>query len=375
MTPELRYARFEDYPRISGFLDQYWERDYIYVRSPELFNWTFGRSELWDQDGYSLALMEDQDELVGILGAIPFDFNCFGRKTRSVWFANYMIRPDYRRGPLGMRLLGAFQSYKIRTVFGMNPRVVPIYQRLGWKVFTAIPRHFMVLPDTVSRASRIIQLAHTQCAAPRAEALADFFNIRRLPGRSAAYGRSIPQQWDSADWPELAAMTIGAARDTNYLNWRYRDHPCFEYRFIAVPEKKRTGLAVWRLEMVRQTTCHGREDLDLVGRLVEFLPASRDNAKALLAAFCSELAAAGALGADFYGYHSEIHEWLNEFGFRSVDHHPDGQMIPSRLQPLDPRPGIILGAVIAAEDLPHVPSAANCSWYWTKSDADQDRPN
>lgn len=375
MTIELRYAKFADYPRISGFLDRYWERDYIYVRKPELFNWTFGRSELWDHDGYSFALMEDQEELVGILGAIPFDFNCFGRKTRAVWFANYMIRPDYRRGPLGMRLLGAFQSYKLRTVFGMNPRVVPLYQRLGWKVFTAIPRHFMVLPDAVCRASRIVRLAHAQCDAARGEALARFFRIQDVPALAGTYAQTIPPHWDSEDWPELASMTIGAARDTNYLNWRYRDHPCFEYRFIAVPEKKRTGLAVWRLEMVGHTTCQGREDVDLIGRLVEFLPVSRENAKDLLSAFCSELAAAGALGADFYGYHSEIRGWLDEFGFRSVDHHPDGQMIPSRLQPLDPRPGIILGAVIAADELPDVPAASNCMWYWTKSDADQDRPN
>ena len=311
MTIELRYAKFADYPRISGFLDRYWERDYIYVRKPELFNWTFGRSDLWDHDGYSFALMEDQDELVGILGAIPFDFNCFGRKTRAVWFANYMIRPDYRRGPLGMRLLGAFQSYKLRTVFGMNPRVVPIYQRLGWKVFPAIPRHFMVLPDAV-KSSQPHRPACTHSVRRAARG-----GSRRIFSYSASSGvlrylcvKRYRRIGTARIGPNWLRTTIGAARDTNYLNWRYRDHPCFEYRFIAVPEKKRTGLAVWRLEMVRHMTCQGREDVDLIGRLVEFLPASRENAKDLLSAFCRELAAAGALGADFYGYHSEIRGWL-----------------------------------------------------------------
>ncbi len=50
MTIEIRYAKIGDYPRISGFLDQYWERDYIYVRNPKLFDWTFGRNELWHQE-------------------------------------------------------------------------------------------------------------------------------------------------------------------------------------------------------------------------------------------------------------------------------------------------------------------------------------
>ena len=59
-----------------------------------------GRADLWDQEGYSFALMEDKDEIVGILGAIPFVFNRLGQSFRAVWFANYMVRPEYRRGAL-----------------------------------------------------------------------------------------------------------------------------------------------------------------------------------------------------------------------------------------------------------------------------------
>ena len=375
MTIEIRYAKIGDYPRISGFLDQYWERDYIYVRKPKLFDWTFGRNELWHQEGYSFALMEDRDELVGILGAIPFDFNCFGRKTRAVWFANYMIRPDYRRGPLGMRLLGAFNAYKLRTVFGMNPRVTPIYQRLGWKILPAIPRHFMVLPEAMSRAANVIRIAHPECAADRAARLAGCFQVPGIPESCVSYARTMPADWDTKDWSQFASTTIGAARNLDYLKWRYLNHPCFEYRVLAVPERHRTGLAVWRLEMIRHLTPQGRDDVDLIGRLVEFLPASKDNAKDLFSVFCKELLETGALGADFYSFHSQYSAWLKEFNFHCVDDHPDGALIPSRLQPLDARPGNILGAIISEDTLASHPEASNCSWYWTKSDADQDRPN
>jgi GNAT superfamily N-acetyltransferase len=375
MTIELHYATTEDYPKISKFLDQYWERDYIYVRKPELFDWTFGRNELWNQEGYSFALMEDRDELVGILGAIPFNFNCLGRKTQAVWFANYMIRPDYRRGPLGMRLLGAFQGYKIKTVFGVNSRVVPIYQRLGWAILPPIPRHFMILRDAVRRAARVIRTVHPEYADSDAEKLAGFFQIRDIPESSVCYDNAIPTDWNAKDWSELASNSIGAARDLDYLKWRYLNHPCFDYRFLAVPEKNRTGLAVWRLEVIRRLTPQGHADVDVIGRLVEFLPASHKNAKTLFSVFCRELVEAGALGADFYGYHSKYSAWLNEFGFHLVSDHPDGVLIPSRLQPLDSRPGNILGAIISEDKLPSHPEASNCSWYWTKSDADQDRPN
>ena len=78
MTIDLRYAQFGDFPRIRNFLDQHWQKDYVYVRQPELFGWTFGRADLWDQEGYSFALMEDKEQVVGILGAIPFVFNRLG---------------------------------------------------------------------------------------------------------------------------------------------------------------------------------------------------------------------------------------------------------------------------------------------------------
>ena len=66
--------------------------------------------------------------------------------------------------------------------------------------------------------------------------------------------------WDEKDWPNSshAAQTIGAARDTDFLTWRYKNHPDFDYKFLIVPEGKRTGLAVWRLETIRTETPHGR---------------------------------------------------------------------------------------------------------------------
>ena len=120
----------------------------------------------------------------------------------------------------------------------------------------------------------------------------------------------------------MAARTIGAARDAAYLTWRYRRHPVFEYRFLAVRDGSMTGLAVWRLETIRQQTAAGMVDFDRIGRLVEFLPVSPANAEALLAAFTGALRENGALGADFYGYHGETRCWLRQLGLRETVQHP-----------------------------------------------------
>jgi hypothetical protein len=233
MAIELRYAQFQDYSRISKFLDQFWAKDYIYVRNRELFDWTFGRHDLWDREGYSFALMEDKDELVGILGAIPFAFNRTGKVSRAIWFANYMVRPDYRRGPLAMRLLGSFhrQPYELWVVFGLNSRVVPIYQRMGWRILNPIPRYLVVLPNATDKVNRLIRLAHPSCDPDRALALSRFFTLDKNPLTvSLACDRTLPPNWDELDWPCIASQSMGAARNLKYLSWRYVNHPCFLYR-------------------------------------------------------------------------------------------------------------------------------------------------
>lgn len=377
MTVELRYAAFGEYPLVSRFLNEYWAKDHAYVRLPQLFEWTFGRSGLWDREGYSFALAEEKGEVVGILGGIPFTFNCFGKASRAAWLANYMVRPDYRRGPLGVRLLSLFRRPPYETVvaFGVARSVIPLYRLLQWRVLEDIPRHFIVLPEAEDRMAHLLRLAQPDWTGERATDLARFFCLADIPAATVEYEKILPPNWDEYDWPQVASQTVGAARDLDYLTWRYVRHPVFRYRFIGVPEGHRTGLLIWRLETIRHGKPDGVEEVDRVGRLVEFLPASHNNARQLLTLFTQELSEIQALGADYYGYHGQSRDWLNEFGFRAVDEHPDGQAIPSRFQPLDQRGGCIRSAVSVPDMVPICASDVRCPWYWTKSDADQDRPN
>jgi hypothetical protein len=377
MTVEFRYACSSDYASISEFLDQYWAKDYIYVRKPELFEWTFRRSSLWDRDGYSIAMVEDKSEVAGILGAIPFVFNSLGKSFRAVWFANFMVRPDYRRGPLALRLLGMFRRppYMVNAVAGLNAQALSLYQRLQWKLLGSMPRHFAVFPHAVERMVELVRLTHLDLDVDRAKSLVRVFTTQDCSESPSQHDERLPSTWDRYDWPEIASRTIGAARDSDYLTWRYLKHPTFKYRLQTRREGDRTGLAVWRLENIRVATAVGPVEVDRIGRLVEFLPVSRNNARDLLLDIWQDLSAADALGADYYGYHKETGAWLQELGFLQTDRHPDGETIPSRFQPLDGKGGSILTAVFMPPEVASCSSNHTGLWYWTKSDGDQDRPN
>jgi hypothetical protein len=373
----FRYAGPDEYGRVSKFLDEYWAKDHVYTRMRSLFEWTFARSSQWDESAFSFALAEDGEELVGILGGIPFSFNCLGKTSRGVWIVNYAVRPDHRKGSTALQLLSTFRRdpFSVVIASGLNPATIVIYRVLRGLVLPETPRHFVVLPNATARMENLLRLAAPDWTKDRAAELADAFRLSELSCESVRAGSSIPDEWDTVDWPEIASQTVGAVRDRDYLTWRYLQHPSFEYRFLTVGEGLRTGLLVWRLETIRRASEHGREDVDKIGRLVEFLPASRGNAKNLMAAFFQQLSACDALGADFYGYNGAGRAMLEENGFPRVGRHPDGQAIPSRFQPLDGQGGGVLNAMFVQAELPSCTTNSDCQWYWTKSDSDQDRPN
>ena len=190
----------------------------------------------------------DGPELVGILGGIPFTLNQFGKSSKAVWIVNYVIRPDRRKGAMALQLLSSFRKPEFSAVvaFGINPATVAIYQVLRGQVLPEIPRHFLVMPGQSERMACALKLAYPDWADERSAALSTAFELKELPVAPLRVGNELPATWDEIDWAAHATQTIGAARDADFLTWRYKNHPDFEYKFLTVPEGKKTGLAVWR---------------------------------------------------------------------------------------------------------------------------------
>ncbi len=286
MSIQFRYVGLAEYPRVSQFLDEYWAKNHVYVREQPLFDWTFTRKSHWqDQDAtYSFAVAEDGDEIVAILGGIPFTFNCLGKSSKAVWIVNYAVRPDHRRGPAALQLLSTFRKPPFQTVIaaGLNPASTIIYKVLRGVVLPEMPRHFAVFPNAVERTADLLQLTYPEWTRERAASLTQAFVLTENGENSAEHGKTLPASWDQIDWPEIASHTVGAARDTDYLNWRYVQHPSFKYGIVTVPEGDRNGLAVWRLETIQRETPAGRVPVDRLARLVEFLPASESTGQELM---------------------------------------------------------------------------------------------
>jgi len=377
MNLEFRFANANEYPEIASFVNDHWAQQHIYVRSEPLFRWTFARERQWGRDGFSVAIALSDGELAGVLGAIPFTFNHFGNACQGVWLANYVIRESARKGPAALKLLSMLRGdpFGATLAFGINPATANIYRVLKGQVFPLIPRHVAIFPEAASRMAGLLRIAHPDWTNGEVDCLTERHLVTATFNDSGVAGRSIPEDWDQADWSEIAPTVIGAARDRDYLEWRYLRHPQFQYRFITMREGSRTGLAVWRLETIHQALPDGtRQPVDRFARVVEFLPVSNENASALLGCLFSAIRQEDAVGADYYGYHGRTRALLNKSGFQEAEESAAGQ-IPSRFQPLDGKGGNILSAGFLPAGVPPCTLDADCPWYWTKSDSDQDRPN
>ena len=227
--------------------------------------------------------------MVGILGGVPFVMNCFGCTSPGVWLANYLVRPDYRRGALAVRLLNMFRQplFTVTIAFGVGSAAVPLYTALRARVLETIPRHVAIFPEAVERVSHLLHLTYPDWPAARVRA-GKGVALPSEPRRSRPIWDNHSRQLGHARLAAMGRVHGWGSTRHGVLALALPEPPDFPYRILTVREGKRTGLAVWRLETIHRAT-QGREPVDRIGRLVEFLPASHANAQALLACFWQAL--------------------------------------------------------------------------------------
>ncbi|MCA9623725.1 MAG: GNAT family N-acetyltransferase [Myxococcales bacterium] len=376
MKFDLRYLGAEEYPRLAAFIAEHWGPDHPYVKRRALFDWTFRRGELWDREGYSWLYAEDGGTMISSLGAIPFELNIRGKTVPAVWPVTWMTAEAYRHTGVGLWLFGMLRRppFKAIVCFGAREAAADIYRALRFQMVDDIPRRVALLSQRQELATRLLEHTHPDWAPSRVDAVTRFYSPNWEPGSSTRVDiADFWSRWDDHGWQAWAPELVGAKRDARYLAWRYRDHPEVDYQILAVEDDGRIGLLVWRLEPV-----HIDRDMAMgsFARIVELLPASPSNARALLSTLWSDLSALPeVIGADYYNYHGLTGGWLAEAGMALSDAHPDGQGIPSGFQPIDRRCKPIPNAVwIRHGKGPSFPFDPGDAWYWTKSDSDRDVP-
>jgi len=358
---------------IQRFIDNVWRKNHILARDQQLLFW---QHRFVDRPGkLSILMAEDVSEMVGMLGTIQIGFNDRGRRQPGVMLAIWIAKEEYRNLALGLRLYQRLldEHYSFIGVFGINDEVTKIYQKMKYAIWGRIPRWARAF----SKADLGALLAQGG-AKYTPEAINAWL-------ATADSGRSVPsvsgvrivdwnplgaEVWNKAWHNNFAPYLCGTWRDADYLQWRYLNHPRFNY-FIRLAEDSSNGdiigLFVYRLAEIRDRK-------ERVMRIVEFLGSERGT-QALAAEVCRVAEERRVAFADFYCTSPRFATSLQSVGFvcelQQISH------LPALFEPLDfSRPALNGAAYVR----PELAVDSRCYFeqpdvYFTRSDGDQDRPN
>jgi hypothetical protein len=280
----------EQLAEVQRFIDEQWRPGHVLARDEELLRWQ--HRSLADPDRLAILVADDAG-LVAMLGLIEFEA-CLGeRRGRGAWMTNWLVLPERRGERIGAALV---------------ERACAEYDLVGALDANDATRQAL--------AGRFVERPILRWALP--------YDLDAMPGQ--------PEWLDASASPRGAFA--GACRDEEFIAWRYRNHPRFEYTVLE-------GFAAYRLAGNALRVVDFLGDEELAERVAD---AGRRT---------------GAAYAEFVCHSPGYGASLEAVGFRRAGG------LPTRFQPLDlaGRPDV------------------SCFWgyegdlYVTAADSDLDRPN
>ena len=374
----IESCRVEEIPRLQTFIDTRWRKDHVLARDAALLTWQYDASRVrpLPPDELAILLAWDDEEIVGMLGYLPFWLNVEGQRYPGAWLSQWLVAPEARSAGVGLRLLWAVKNrgFDAMFVLGFNENVQRIYASLQYEILDDLPRWIGIVD--YEAACGLMEAAGGERAAVEAYG-ASFV----LDGQAG----TIPHPWTVRDWQDdwhelwdavwrrdLAPYWTGGERDAAYLTWRYGRHPSFHYQLRGAlnPKSGRLrGLTVSRVEPIL-----GRQEKVL--RVLEFL--ATPEAEAALAHDLIDLGRReGVCLIDFYCSAARAAQALHTLGFRKSEPQDPRVVFPTRLQPMEPGHYKLRGAFWLTRSVRAQTGKllARERFYVTKSDGDQDRPN
>ena len=345
---------------------EFWRPDYV-VMHADFYEWQFHRNPYIPDDFEdSVLLALDDDTLVGFLGLVPTLFHVGSSLVHGTWLSNWLSHPDYRHRGIGVFLLrNAMDRFPIVASTALSESARPIYHGLRFQYLDLMDRLLLIF-DPLQAAALLEK--------PDREATDVLRRLARRVARADLAGADF--RWTTVYPPDAAdlvrrvrpAESLMATRDIKYLTWRYTEHPSIRYYgFVERCSGDLEGLAVVRIETVR----HRRER---VGRLIEWFAseAGRAGLASRVLGFCRS---EGCAFVDFFCTSRRFTTDLEQLGFISESEIAN-IVVPYLFQPLDhSRRGTNVVVWHSLDGSQGALASHFESWYVTKGDNDQDRPN
>jgi acetyltransferase (GNAT) family protein len=335
-------------PELRAFFSRVYGPSHVLSDGETFLRWQFGRCS---SDVCTVKVVWLNNRIAGCLGYVPVDVALSGGIIRGAWVINWIVDQDVRRLGLGPMLMrDVTREFELTLNLGPNAEARDVLRRMRWTTVGELPRYVIALD--AEAATLLMEEPQRWPLTAAVPVSTTAVRVRRV-GRFSA---SATELWNRFQNRRVA----GARRSCEFLNWRYADHPSFEYRlFEAYYGDELGGIAVYRLERVQSREI-------TIGRILELVSID-ECGQGLLHAVIEDSRPEAVL-LDFFSAFPAHRVLLRDAGFAAGDH-PAAASIPIVFQPIDrQRNGIWFLAELSRAGTPDV------DWYVTKGDADQDRP-
>ena len=357
----IHFLKDTDWPQLKDFVGNYFHDKYI-LTNKEFVNWQY-TTPFSKILGPNILVIYIKEKVMGFLGIIPLSFNYFGKDIYGVCLANWQIDETLQSKGFGYEMLDvALSDAQIAYTTAYKPVLERLYDKTGWQVHSdkqeqMLVRRFVKIFDA-EKVRKMIGKEDMVFNDVKNISANDEFKFSQVN----SFNKSIDSFWESVK----KKYKITVNRNSKYLNWRYKNHPMFDYKlFVTEKDDEIKAFVVVRLEKSGKYT---------TGRIVDF--AAEDNAEEfMLNAVCKWLLEQKVDLADF-SFTGDFHEsTLESTGFKETNEEPYAS-IPYLFSPIDhKRRSTNFAFKIIDENLKNLGIATYNNFYITRGDCDQDRPN
>ena len=336
---KFKICEKEDLPRLLTFIDTYWKKNHILVRSKEILDFQYYNRETGKYD-FVLAENTQTGELDGIRGWIRVDqYDPALAQYDEVWSAVSKVRTDVENNEI--KVLGSYLWRYLEKHKGFGTVGI---SRFSFAMHTAI-RH-----KTCSLGQYFILNRET-----------GDFKVAVIPADYKTPAETKASNWHLHEIKDINAIADDAVpayyrpfKSKTYLINRFAKHPVYLYHFYGIYQ----GNELKSILVGKFVEINGGKIL----RIVDVL-GSLEDVGSLYDDFQNILHESGSEYVDFLCFGIDDSVFLR-IGFDKLDTEQDKLIIPNYFEPFEVKNIVINGA--------YKPAERYCMF---KADADQDRPS
>lgn len=348
----------QDWIKFKKFITEQFHSKYI-LSDKEFFLWQYVRNPYTRRAAMKIIAYNDQ--FLGYLGLIPSKLNIFGTiHTSGCALCNLKISEHCRAFGLGSFLIkDVMEEYEIMWGTGYHPQTGPMYSKIGgWYLLGDLKRYIKIF-NPKSIVTIIDEKFKLEKDKSVSEGNIKIWKIYR-------FSQEVNNFWKNM----TAKYPISVEREQVYLNWRYVEHPSFQYSILYAQKKNVfVGYIIFRIA----TSSGGKKELR-IGHIVD-LVAENDAVQPLVMAAEDEMRKENADLIDYFSTGKFHHADFLNLGYH-LNNEKKYEEIPLYFNPISKKRSQINFLVYCADSLKDLKGIRDINnWYITKGDGDKDRPN